>query len=276
MMRTNSQCLNEATALLLQSGIDDARFDAECLFEKVFGIGKSQYLLLKSDVADAKKTEAYFELINRRKSGEPLQYILGEWEFYGLRFKVGEGVLIPRPDTEILVEYVTENRISDNPIVYDLCSGSGCIGIAIAKNMPEAQVYMAEKSELAYKYLLENIELNKVGNAKPYLKPIPDVLSDFPDADIIISNPPYIKTDELPTLQKEVQFEPSMALDGGEDGLDFYRVLKEYALPKLKKGGYIIMECGDTQARDVAKIFSTDIILKDYNSIERAVVKRKE
>lgn len=273
---TNSQCLNEAVTLLSQSGIDDARFDAECLFEKIFGISKSQYLLLKNDTVDEKKTGLFFELVNRRKSGEPLQYILGEWEFYGLHFKVGEGVLIPRSDTEILVDYVLENKASDNPVIYDLCSGSGCIGIAVAKNMPESEVYMAEKSELAYEYLLKNIKLNKTQNTKPYLKQIPDVLDDLPDADIIISNPPYIKTDELPTLQKEVQFEPSMALDGGEDGLDFYRMLKEYAFPKLKKGGYIIMECGDTQAREVAEIFSTDIILKDYNSIERAVVRRKE
>ena len=276
MMKTNSQCLNEATEQLSKSGADDARFDAECLFEKVFGINRSRYFLLKNEAVDEKKTELFFELINRRKSGEPLQYILGEWEFYGLNFKVGEGVLIPRADTEILVDYVLENKVSDNPVIYDLCSGSGCIGISVAKNIPAAQVYMSEKSELAYKYLIENIELNEIKNTKPYLKQIPDVLADFPDADIIISNPPYIRTDELPTLQKEVQFEPSIALDGGEDGLDFYRMLKEYAFPKLKKGGYIVMECGDTQAREVAEIFSTDIILKDYNSIERAVVRRKE
>ncbi len=273
---TNLQCLNQAVKLLIQSGNDNALFDAECIFEKAFGINKAQYFIKKNDVADLNKTEAFFEMIERRANNEPLQYILGQWEFYGLDFKVGEGVLIPRPDTEILIDFVLENRISDNPIIYDLCSGSGCIGITVAKNIPEAQVYLAEKSPLAYRFLEENIKLNNANNVHPYLKPIPEVLSEFPDADIIISNPPYIKSEEIPALQREVQFEPTMALDGGEDGLYFYRLLKDYAIPKLKNGGYIIVECGDTQAHEVAEIFETDIILKDYSSIERAVVKRKE
>ncbi len=273
---TNVQCLNQAVEILIQSGNDNALFDAECIFEKAFEINKTQYLLKKNDTADSEKTEVFFKMIERRVNNEPLQYILGQWEFYGLDFKVGEGVLIPRPDTEILIDFVLENKISDNPIIYDLCSGSGCIGITVAKNIPEAQVYLAEKSPLAYKYLEENIKLNNTHNVFPYLKPIPEVLSDFPDADIIISNPPYIKSEEIPALQKEVQYEPTMALDGGEDGLYFYRLLKDYAIPKLKKGGYIIVECGDTQARDIAEIFETYIILKDYSSIERAVVKRKE
>ena len=273
---TNLQYFNQAVEILLESGNEDAVFDTECIFEKAFGINKTQYLIRKNDTADTEKAEDFLRMIERRKNYEPLQYILGQWEFYGLDFKVGEGVLIPRPDTEILIDYVLENKVSDNPIIYDLCSGSGCIGITVAKNIESAKVYLSEKSPLAYKYLEENIGLNGTTNVYPYLKPIPEVLEDFPEADIIISNPPYIKSDEVPFLQKEVQLEPTMALDGGEDGLYFYRLLKDYAIPKLKKGGYLIVECGDTQARDVAEIFETDIILKDYSSIERAVVKRKE
>lgn len=273
---TNWECLNLGAKLLEEAEIENARFDAMCLLQSALNLNSAEILFRKNEPVNLDDFDKFFKMIAQRGRKNPLQYILGKWEFYGFDFYVGEGVLIPRPDTEILVEYVENNPLKENPVVFDLCSGSGCIGISVAKILKNSTVYLSEKSEDAYKYILKNIELNSVKNVKPYCVPIPEIFSQLPQADIIISNPPYIKTGELDTLQAEVKKEPMLALDGGEDGLDFYRLLKEYAVDKLNDKGYIIVECGDTQAQDVAKIFSTNIILKDYHGIDRAVVFRKD
>lgn len=216
------------------------------------------------------------EMLKRRLSGEPLQYILGEWEFFGLPFLVGPGVLIPRADTEIAVEQalgLLKNK--PNARVLDICAGSGCIGIAIAKNT-DAIVSFLEKSEDAIEYLKKNLELNGV-NAKIYNA---DALKEPPlddRFDLIISNPPYIKTADLSSLQKEVQFEPSMALDGGEDGLVFYREIAKNYKPLIASGGSLVFEIGFDEADDVSEILEKegykDIkTVRDYGKNQRVVI----
>jgi release factor-specific protein-(glutamine-N5) methyltransferase len=207
----------------------------------------------------------------RRESGEPLQYILGEWEFYGYTFKVGRGVLIPRPETEFLVDLAKEH---EPQTVYDLCAGSGCVGIALA-NETGCEVIAVEISDEAIEYLEQN-KTDKIKVVKA------DVLSSgyvFEEADCILVNPPYLTAQEMRELQAEVTHEPEIALYGGEDGLDFYRKLFGLWGGRLKQGGLFAVEVGATQAGDVANIMRQHgfepMIKKDYAGIERIVYATK-
>ncbi len=213
------------------------------------------------------------ELLSRRENGEPLQYILGEWEFYSLPFFVGPGVLIPRPDTEILCDVAIEFAGDREVCCIDLCSGSGCVAIALEKNCKNATVFALEKYEQALEFLGKNIARNESG--------VRAVKGDVTEPgkgeyDLILSNPPYIRSGDLKTLEKEVQKEPKTALDGGEDGLYFYRqILKNY-LPCLKAGGMMAVEIGFDQAAEVSELFSSAGlqnvgVRKDFGGNERVV-----
>ena len=198
------------------------------------------------------------EVIRRRISGEPLQYIIGKWEFYGLEFYVGEGVLIPRAETETLVETaLLLCKGNTAPKIADYCSGTGCVAIALAHCLPKAELTAVELSQEACEYLLKNIELNNAVNVS-LLKA--DVLIDFWEGDealdMITSNPPYICTAELEGLRREVQYEPKMALDGAEDGLLFYKKIAKNNKSHLKKGGWLVLEVGDTQSKEVYEILA--------------------
>ena len=230
---------------LRASGKENSDFDARCLLEFVLNLNPTQYLLNRSEEVDSVCAEKFLSLVERRSNGEPLQYILGKWEFMGLPFYVGEGVLIPRPETEMLVEFALDFlKDKKNPVVIDLCSGSGCIAISVAKHLPNAKVYAVEKSDLAFPYLKKNIWLNCVFNVSAVHGDIFDstLLSDI-KPDLILSNPPYIRSPEIASLQSEVRNEPSMALDGGEDGLIFYREIANGWLDRLGTGGAIAVEC---------------------------------
>lgn len=243
---------SEIEKILLENGIENPRFEAKELFNAYSG-------------EDLKKA------VERRLLGEPLQYILGEWEFYSLPFIVGDGVLIPRPETELLVDLALKEIKPDCKVI-DLCSGSGAIAVAVAKNS-NATVYALEKYEKAISFLERNIALNKVA-----VKIIKEDLFNFSPTekfDIIISNPPYIKTSVLDSLQKEVKHEPVTALDGGEDGLIFYRHIA--GLKKhLNKGGKIMVEIGFDQSDAVQEIFQqnglTTKAYKDLNGVQRVII----
>ena len=219
-------------------------------------------------------------IINRRKAGEPLQYILGNWDFYDLTFSVGEGVLIPRPETELLVEFALENlKKINNPVVYDLCAGTGCIGLTIAKHLPQATVYLLEKEQSAYEFLRKNAENLLLKNVKLINDDLFTMdLVNLPLADIIISNPPYIPSSEICGLQKEVLFEPVSALDGGADGLQFYRCLASKWINKVKENGLMAFECGDNQSSDIIQLFKGKFkdnkVIFDFNNIDRIVTFR--
>lgn len=278
---TVNELYRQGAEMLDYAFVENAFFDARWLVEKALGINSTQFAL-KKDKEVSKKVEVEFlSLIRRRIAGEPLQYILGEWEFMGYPFAVGEGVLIPRPETELLVDFA-KDKLKDkkSPVVFDLCSGSGCIAISVAKLFPKAKVYAVEKSPEALSYLKKNVKLNKAKNVDIINGDIADKrLLQGIVPDLILSNPPYIKSAELPTLQKEVQREPSMALDGGKDGLDFYKILAKNWLYRLPKGSFMAVECGEAQAEDVSQLFflagsATDTV-NDLSGIQRVVTATK-
>ena len=264
--------------------IDDGDIEARYILEKVSGISYSQMLFKVDDEISEEIYNNALTMVDRRLSGEPIQYILGYWDFMDFTFKVGEGVLIPRPETEILVEYISDKiKNIAEPVIYDLCSGSGCIGLSLKKLNINAKVYLVEKSDKALAYLKENHRTlcgdldNMTVIQGDILKP--EDFANLPKADVIVSNPPYIRSDEIPTLQSEVLREPVMALDGGDDGLIFYRCLVSEWTKHLKDGGFMAFECGEDQAEDICKLFSEinfdSEIVKDYNNIQRIVIGRK-
>ena len=264
--------------------IDDGDIEARYILEKVSGISYSQMLFKVDDEISEEIYNDALTMVDRRLSGEPIQYILGYWDFMDFTFKVGEGVLIPRPETEILVEYISDKiKNIAEPVIYDLCSGSGCIGLSLKKLNINAKVYLVEKSDKALAYLKENHRTlcgdldNMTVIQGDILKP--EDFANLPKADVIVSNPPYIRSDEIPTLQSEVLREPVMALDGGDDGLIFYRCLVSEWTKHLKDGGFMAFECGEDQAEDICKLFSEinfdSEIVKDYNNIQRIVIGRK-
>lgn len=255
---------------------DSPEFDTICIFEDLLGISKSK-IYFNDNVVTDEQIKIAKEAINHRKKGEPLQYILGKWDFYGLTFYVGEGVLIPRPETETLVDFALE-KIKDIelPVIYDLCAGSGCIGLTIAYHRKDAKVYLLEKEEAALKYLKSNKERYNLDNAQIIQGDLFNIdFSQIPQANVILSNPPYIPASEIKCLQKEVQFEPVTALDGGIDGLDFYRCIAQKWISQVKKGGYVALECGEEQSVDIISLFSGKYsekqVIYDFNNIDRIV-----
>ena len=259
--------------------IDNARFDVLCLAEKAFGLNRIDLFLCSHEPTDPTD---FFALVDRRASGEPLQYILGEWEFYGLRFAVGPGVLIPRPETEMLVEValdflrVIPGGKNATPTVLEPCAGSGCVGLSVAHHCPNAHVYLVELSKEALPYLRENAR--SYPNAEVIEADVLNSAFSIQHSALILANPPYVRTDELAALSEEVRCEPRMALDGGADGLRFYRALAEKWLPRLDPGGLLACECGEGQAGDIAAMFApyATSILKDFNGIERVVIAKHE
>ena len=188
-----------------------------------------------------------------------MQYILGEWEFYGLPVKVGEGVLIPRQDTETLVETVIRKNRTESPVIIDLCSGSGCIALALERELKASEVYAVEKSESAADYLRRNIALNS-SNVKLTAGDCLEnaLIESLPKADIIVCNPPYLTAQDMKELQREVTFEPESALFGGEDGLIFYRSIAARWKASLRPGGWLICEFGMGQHTDIENILASE------------------
>ena len=272
--------LAAATARLTEAGCEDAAFDARCLLEDLGGLSRGH---AADDTPLTSEQEVVLAMaLTQRVEGRPLQYILGEWEFLTLTLKVGEGVLIPRPDTELLCEVAAEQlRGVTAPRVLDLCAGSGCVGLGVASLHPDAVVTEVELSDAALGYLKENV-LRYPDYAVTLRQA--NVLTDF-DAfdgpyDAILSNPPYIPTADLATLQKEVHREPQMALDGDADGLKFYRAIAERWCDKLSPDGFVAVEVGIDQAEDVAALFAAQGlentgIYPDLAGIPRVVLARK-
>ncbi len=231
---------------------DCAAYDADLLIKKAYRLTPSQLITRSNELFDEAPAML---LAKRRISGEPTQYILGEWEFYGLEFYVGEGVLIPRQDTEALVERAL-SLIADvkSPRVLELCSGTGCIAVALKKQRPDALITAVELYDEALCYLKRNSQRN---NAELEIRKF-DVLQcpiGFGEYDLIVSNPPYITLKAMHTLQTEVRREPASALYGGEDGLEFYRAIAEKWLPLLSDVGSLAVEIGYDQAKAVLDIF---------------------
>lgn len=259
--------------ILTQADIESPEYESRLIIENVTGMSRASQIA--NAEAEIKGEEKMLQMAQRRADHIPLQYILGSWSFMGFELKVGEGVLIPRDDTEVLVNLCLEYlRDITSPKALDLCAGSGAISLALSK-LGKADVTAVELSDKAYNFLLENI---KGTDIKPFKGDILECYNSFAEYyDLIASNPPYIKTGELKTLQTEVGYEPKMALDGGADGLDFYRAIIKNWTPRLKKGGAMAFELGEGQAAPVAEMLKQHgyISIKtalDLGGTERAII----
>lgn len=255
----------------------DPAFESALLIEQVFGVGREFLFSGRDAAASPENAAALRALCARRLDGEPLQYLLGEWEFFGLPFEVGPGVLIPRSETELLAEQALSfARSLHAPLLLDLCSGSGCIPIALGHALPAARVWGAELSAEAFAYFVRNLQRSGLKNVTPVQADVfalPDTLT-CRLYDVITANPPYIASGALETLQKEVQREPALALDGGPDGLDFYRRLPGICLPLLRPGGALLLEIGDEQGAAVSALlreagYHAVRILQDFFGLDR-------
>lgn len=266
---TVKDAYNYGVYFLSCNGVDEAEFKSLCLVCSLAGIKNSQY---QQHLEDDIIMKRFADLLWRVKSGEPLQYVLGKWDFYESEFYCGKGVLIPRPETEELCEKaINYIKTLDKCVVYDLCAGTGCIGVSIAKKCKNATVYLVEKSQDAMPYLIKNSE--GVDNAKVICADICGNV-ELENADVIVSNPPYIKSEDIKNLQNEVQYEPVMALDGGEDGLDFYRVINDNWWSKLNENGRLFLEIGNEQGETILPVLSNfdDIeVVKDIYGNDRIV-----
>ncbi|MGN0469710.1 MAG: peptide chain release factor N(5)-glutamine methyltransferase [Acutalibacteraceae bacterium] len=276
---TFSELYSYSKNILLQSGNDIGAFDSLCLMKKFFDIDRLSLSIHKNETPDKNLEDEFLAAVKKRADGYPLQYILGKWDFMDSEFYVGEGVLIPRDDTEVVVNAcINALKNIARPVVIDLCSGSGAIAVTLAKTYPNSTVYALELSDKAFAYLEKNIGHNNVKNIITIKDDIFTSYSKFSDGffDAIISNPPYIRTDVIRTLQTEVQSEPVTALDGGSDGLDFYRVISEKWISKLKTGGTVSLEIGEEQANSVSALLKdneiSDIqVTKDIQNLDRVI-----
>lgn len=283
MVKTYSQLyLDARRALLATEDPQDAAMLARQLL--CYVSGKTQEYILSNRDLYASETigNELDALVTRVQSGEPLAYILGEWEFYGLKLFINENVLIPRDDTVAVTSLAINQALflNKDPRILDLCTGSGCIGLAIASRVRDARVTLADISKDALAVAKKNIQRNQLSAKVACVQA--DALGK-PSAflgkyDLIVSNPPYITTAEMCQLQPSVKnFEPHLALHGGEDGLIFYLSIAENYKAALNPGGYLAFEFGDTQADAVCGILEENgyTILersRDYNDIERAVI----
>lgn len=269
------ELMQEIKLALLENGTEpaDAAFEARLILERA-GITRLTQLTEPDALVPEVTERAAREMLSRRTAGEPLQYILGSWEFCGFEFAVGEGVLIPRSDTETLVEvcadYLNGRR---GALAADLCAGSGCVGVALAR-LYGCKVKSYELSERAFEYLERNIAAN--GSCAEAIRA--DVLSaqtaqSAPMFDIIAANPPYLTEGDMNSLQREVQFEPKMALYGGTDGLDFYRALVPLWAGKFCAGGLFAVEIGMGQENDVAQIFSRSGLSAEFARDKSGIVR---
>lgn len=268
-MRSLCRALNESAAALKPIAGADAAFEAKLLLAHALGRGR---LLPPYDGDLAPEGEAALApLLNRRLGGEPLQYILGQWAFMGLEFLVGPGALIPRQDTETLCEAVLKRRSQGQGLdLLDLCCGTGCIGLSLAK----LGGYRATLTDISPACLdLARRNAARLGVEARFAQgDLFEALTPGESYDIICCNPPYISRPEMDHLQPEVRHEPRLALDGGPDGLDFYRRLAAGFRPWLKRGGLLALEIGFDQGETAGALFPGGTILQDLGGRNRAIL----
>lgn len=254
-------------------GVQTAVLDTQLLMCHVTGMDKLKLLVSGDMLLDQADEQQFIQLIDRRKNGEPVQYILGRCEFMSLDFDVNPHVLIPRPDTETLVEAVLERLDGGN--ILEIGSGSGCIPISLAYYNKNINAVSMDISPMATRTARFNAARYLVEDRVQFItKSVFDGIDGMYDC--IVSNPPYIETDVVPTLQIEVQKEPVLALDGGKDGLDFYRYIVQNAPEHLRQGGLLAFEIGFEQGKAVSDLMQSDFekveIIKDLAGLDRVVL----
>lgn len=280
MAATYNNLYLDARKRLREAGVEGAQLEARELVCCAAGKSREQFYRDMALYASDPVEEKLAELLERRLAGEPVAYLIGEWEFYGLPLDISESVLIPRPDTETLVDHVVAwLRPLPECRVLDLCAGSGCIGLAIASQVPGARVVLGELDEGALRICRQNIRRNSLSGQVVSLQM--DALSDPPprlgDFDCLVCNPPYIPSGDIAGLDVSVRdYEPHLALDGGTDGLDFYRSVCRRWRDVLHTGSRLAFEVGIGQADDVLRLmrgegFGELEILPDPAGIPRVV-----
>lgn len=279
-MHTVLELLNLSAEYLQKKGIESPRLNAELMLAGILNCKRLELYLAFDRPLKENEVELYRNYLKRRGNFEPLQYILGEVEFYGLNFKVNPSVLIPRQETEILVETVIKLAGQNERLrILDIGTGSGIIPVTLAKFLPGASFTALDISKEALNTADENARLHQV-NEKIYFIEADIVTDKFTaenEYDFVISNPPYVSIDEYNLLQKEiVEHEPRIALTDFKDGFYFYELISAKALKYLKNGGMLVFEAGEGQAARIAEMMSANgykniLLTKDYLSIERVI-----
>jgi release factor glutamine methyltransferase len=282
------ETINKAMIELATAGITNARLDAEVLLSHIIGKDRVWLITHRDDALDGRDQRDFDEALRRRAKREPLQYLIGNQEFWGLEFKVTPDVLIPRPETELIIEAalaIVQDRNQQARIV-DLCTGSGCIAVSLAKELTSAHVIATDASERALAVARENARYHGVADRIRYLEgdlfcPLEE-LDIRGRVDIMVSNPPYVRAGDLPALQPEVKdYEPLMALIAGPEGTEMAKRIIKTAPEYLKKNGALIMEMGLGQAEALTRMaeatgaYTRPEILKDLAGIERVIVAKK-
>ncbi|MRI32203.1 peptide chain release factor N(5)-glutamine methyltransferase [Endozoicomonas sp. OPT23] len=262
MSRRIDLTLNGATQRLIESypqrneQSDTARLDAQILLCHVLQKDNSYLFTWPDKELTEPQLEAFHQLIEQRAQGTPVAYLTGERDFWSLKLKVNPSVLIPRPDTEHLVEIALNQQLPENALVADLGTGSGAIALSLAKENRNWRVMTVDRFPEPLATAEENAQLNQIANVEfllgSWCEPLPD------NMDMIVSNPPYIREDDEHLNQGDVQFEPITALTAGADGLDDIRLISAQAFQKLKQGGWLLLEHGFDQGRDIRSILTED------------------
>lgn len=279
---TIKEILNKGTLMLKTNNVENPKQKARLLLQYILKMPREQIIIYDTKQVSKKEEQEYILNINKLIKGKPLQQITQTQEFMKMNFYVNENVLIPRPDTEVLVEEVIKKaKGMKNPDILDLCTGSGAIAISVAKYIESAKIYATDIStkalEVAYKNAKNNNVLSKIKFVESDLF---SKLNKSIKFDIIVTNPPYIKTQVIETLNKDVRSEPIIALDGGLDGLKFYRRIIKEAYEHMKYNSYLCMEIGYDQKEEVIELIEyqkkfTDIYcIKDLYGNDRVIVAR--
>lgn len=269
-----SKLLTKAAHQFLKAGFQTPELDAKLLLQHITGYSSAQLISKSNDIISVEQSLEFADFVERRLSHEPVHRILGYREFYGRDYLLSEETLIPRPDTETLVEEVI--NLKPNKVL-EIGTGSGAIAVSLAAELPEVEIMATDISKNALETASKNAAVHGVDNRVTFAKA--DLFSGIDGTfDLIVSNPPYIPSLEIKTLQKEVQaFDPRRALDGGQDGLDFYRAIFEKSASCLKPKGKVCVEIGMGQEKDVSNIAITNgytnvTVIKDLNQINRVII----
>lgn len=279
-MITILEAINLSAQYLDKKGIESSRMNAELLLAAIIGCKRLDLYLSYDKPLSEQEVNKYREFIRRRGTFEPLQYITGKVEFFGLEFKITHDVLIPRPETEILVETILNVSHGEKELsILDIGCGSGIIGITLAKNLTSSKVICTDISEAALKVTKENAETHCVSDRVKIIQHniINETLDDFPETDIIVSNPPYVSKADFVLLQSEIKdYEPEIAVTDESDGYTFFRAIAVKAGYKLKSCGKLFFEIAQGQSEQVKKILEENKFIniktiKDYQNTDRVI-----
>ena len=271
------EAYNTSKKRLEAAGVEEFIFEAREIIKHITGLSAAQILTSYNRKLSQFQENNLIAILHQREVRYPLQYIFTKWGFYGREFFVGPGVLVPRADTETVIEASTEYlKDKESPKILDLCAGSGCIGITLAKEIENSKVLLVEKFQEALSYTNKNIEYNKAENATAIMGDIFEGAGADGEYDLIVSNPPYIPEEEMSIISPETKYEPETALLARDGGMEFYKAITEKYYDSIKLGGMICFEVGFNQSERVAEIlenagFTNITVKKDLNEINRVV-----